>query len=224
MVVAVVVGAAACAGMSVSTGERPPQAAVHPASPFDGDSNSRIAHGHGLRQVDGILVTLPKGWTFRRNPLPALLEPSVPFAVGSWRFPAGGNCALTHAINAEPTAAALVWLYEYTPAAVRSGFGDFPPRPKRFRLGPLQGPLGVPRCTRLYRPIPLTPPLPRSPGRARKTYPQTSTPSCGRHPRQHQGRSPPGLNRCESASLPPRRPPDAAVPPGGNEHARLRDS
>lgn len=141
MVVAVVVGAAACAGMSVSTGERPPQAAVHPASPFDGDSNSRIAHGHGLRQVDGISVTLPKGWTFRRNPLPALLEPSVPFAVGSWRFPAGGNCALTHAINAEPTAAALVWLYEYTPAAVRSGFGDFPPRPKRFRLGPLQGPL-----------------------------------------------------------------------------------
>jgi hypothetical protein len=108
---------------------------------------------HGVPQqqttVNGISINVPKGWTLRRNPVPALVEPSLPFAVGSWRFPSGGNgCAPSRAISARPPAAALFWLYEYPPATQRST--DFPPQPQTFHLGRLGGPfecLGV----RAYR-------------------------------------------------------------------------
>lgn len=103
--------------------------------------------------VDGISIRVPKGWTFRPNPLPVLVEPSLPFAVGSWPFPAGGNgCAPSRAIGAQPPTAALFWLYEY-PAADRPQ-SDFPPQPKTFHLGPLGGPfecLGVRAYRILFR-------------------------------------------------------------------------
>jgi hypothetical protein len=81
--------------------------------------------------------------------VPVLVEPRLPFALGSWPLPTGGNgCAPSRAIDALPPAAALLWLYEY-PATGRGAEG-FPPQPRRFHLGRLGGPyecLGV----RAYR-------------------------------------------------------------------------
>ena len=42
------------------------------------------------------------------------------------------------AIETVPDSAALVWLYEYAPGHFRAR--DFPPQPRRFRLGKLRGP------------------------------------------------------------------------------------
>ncbi|HEX3329435.1 MAG TPA: hypothetical protein VHS27_05910 [Gaiellales bacterium] len=61
--------------------------------------------------MDGISIRVPNGWTLRRNPVPALVEPALPFAVGSWPLPSGGNgCAPSWAISSQPAAAALFWL------------------------------------------------------------------------------------------------------------------
>lgn len=111
-----------------------------------GAGHAAPGHPASRRQtVDAISIAVPKGWTLRRDPVPALVEPSLRFAVGSWRLPSGGNgCAPTRAIRALPPSAALFWLYEYGPGARRQS--DFPPQPARFRLGRLGGPfecLGV---------------------------------------------------------------------------------
>jgi hypothetical protein len=118
--------------------------------------------GHGVtardhrapqrRTVDGISIDVPRGWTLRRNPVPGLVSPSVPFAVGSWSLPRGGECAPSSAIHAQPPTAALLWLYEYPSGGVRAS--DFPPEPSRFRLGRLGGPyecLGVRAYRMLFR-------------------------------------------------------------------------
>ncbi len=115
-----------------------------------GGSRHAARHGAGRREtVDAISIDVPRGWTLRRDPVPALVEPSLPFAVGSWPLPAGGNgCAPTRAIRARPPSGALLWLYEYRRGERPQG--DFPPQPARFRLGRLGGPfecLGV----RAYR-------------------------------------------------------------------------
>jgi hypothetical protein len=106
-----------------------------------------------LQTVDGISIKVPKGWTLRRNPVPTLVEPALPFAVGSWPLPSGGNgCAPSRAISAQPAAAALFWLYEYPRAGQRRS--DFPPPNKPFRLGRLGGPfecLGVRAYRILFR-------------------------------------------------------------------------
>ena len=111
---------------------------------------ARRGHGAPTRQtVDGISINVPRGWTLRRNPVPALVEPALPFAVGSWPLPSGGNgCAPSRAISAQPATGALFWLYEYPSADLHRS--DFPPQAKQFRLGRLGGPfecLGV----RAYR-------------------------------------------------------------------------
>jgi hypothetical protein len=112
--------------------------------------------GHGAptrRTVDGISIEVPGGWTLRRDPVPALVEPALPFAVGSWPLPAGGNgCAPSRAIGAQPATAALFWLYEYRPPGLHRS--DFPPQEKRFRLGRPGGPfecLGVRAYRILFR-------------------------------------------------------------------------
>lgn len=119
-----------------------------------GEASGHTASTASERQtVDGISINVPRGWTLRRHPVPALLEPSLPFAVGSWRLPSGGNgCAPTKAIGAQPATAALFWLYEYPPAGQQSS--DFPPQPARFHLGRLGGPfecLGVRTYRILFR-------------------------------------------------------------------------
>jgi hypothetical protein len=118
-------------------------AATHAAA---GPPGSRRHHGAPNQQtVDGISIRVPRGWTLRRDPVPALLEPSLPFAVGSWPLPSGGNgCAPTRAISGQPPTAALFWLYEYPPTGQQNS--DFPPQPARFHLGRPGGPfecLGV---------------------------------------------------------------------------------
>ena len=93
----------------------------------------------GTDPVHGISIRLPQGWTLRRDPVPALVEPALRFAVGSWPLPVGGNgCAPSRAIEAVPDRAALIWLYEYAPGHFRAQ--DFAPEPRRFRLGELRGP------------------------------------------------------------------------------------
>ena len=119
-----------------------------------GGSRHAARRGAGQREtVDAISIKLPAGWTLRRDPVPALVEPSLPFAVGSWPLPRGGNrCAPTRAIRARPKSAALLWLYEYRQGERRRS--DFPPRPGRFRLGRLGGPfecLGVRAYLILFR-------------------------------------------------------------------------
>jgi hypothetical protein len=116
------------------------------SSATTGHASTGQAHQDGKEQtVDGISIKLPRGWTLRRDPVPILVEPSLPFAVGSWRLPSGGNgCAPSKAIDSEPATAALLWLYEYAPGHFRKA--DFAPQPKRFHLGRLGGPyecLGV---------------------------------------------------------------------------------
>jgi hypothetical protein len=118
------------------------------------DASGHAASNPAERQtVDGISINVPRGWTLRRHPVPALIEPSLPFAVGSWPVPSGGNgCAPSRAISAQPATAALFWLYEYAPSGRPSS--DFPPQPKRFHLGRLGGPfecLGVRSYLILFR-------------------------------------------------------------------------
>ena len=114
----------------------------------------RRAHGVPTRQtVDRVSIAVPGGWTVRRNPVPALVEPALLFAVGSWPLPSGGNgCAPSRAIGAQPTTGALFWLYEYRSAGLHRS--EFPRQEKRFRLGPLGGPfecLGVRAHQILFR-------------------------------------------------------------------------
>jgi hypothetical protein len=116
-------------------------------------ATAQTHRSHHGQTVEGISITLPEGWTLRRDPVPSLVEPSLRFAAGSWRLPAGGNgCAPSRAITSEPATAALFWVYEYAPGHFRKA--DFPPQPKRFRLGRLGGPyecLGVRAYKILFR-------------------------------------------------------------------------
>lgn len=81
----------------------------------------------------GVSLDTPAAWHFNSNPAPALLSPTMLFAVGTGPVPTGGNCAPTAALKALPANGALFVLYEYASA-------DFPPRPERLRLGAIGGP------------------------------------------------------------------------------------
>jgi hypothetical protein len=100
---------------------------------------------------DALSISTPPGWAFTLRPVPRLVEPSVPLAVGSAAVPRGGGCAPTRAIRALPRGGVLVWVYEYH-TAVRPR--AFPVKRKHIRLGPLGGPyecLGVRAYTVLFR-------------------------------------------------------------------------
>lgn len=92
---------------------------------------------------DGLAISTPPGRTFRAQPVPNLLQPAIPFAVGSWALPRGGSCAPTRAIRSQPSRSVLLWLFEYHANVTAR---EFPKRPERFHLGRLGGPfecLGV---------------------------------------------------------------------------------
>lgn len=78
---------------------------------------------------DGLSIRIPAAWTFHQDPSgPA--EPRTVFAVGSWPFPTGGECAPTAAQAEVPPDGAFFWLIEY-----RDPQGnDFPERGERFVL------------------------------------------------------------------------------------------
>jgi hypothetical protein len=85
-----------------------------------------------------VSIDAPAAWHFNRNPAPALLSPTMLFAVGTGPVPTGGSCAPTAALKTLPANGALFVLYEssqydYTHAGL-------PPRPERLRLGAIGGP------------------------------------------------------------------------------------
>lgn len=79
---------------------------------------------------DGISITIPEGWIFHQD-ASGPIEPEMLFAVGSWGFPTGGDCAPTSAQEELPADGALLWLMEYRSSRDPE---DFPPRPERFEL------------------------------------------------------------------------------------------
>jgi hypothetical protein len=81
----------------------------------------------------GVSIDTPAAWHFNSDPAPALLSPTMLFAVGTGPVPTGGSCAPTAALKALPANGALFVLYEYTQAGFR-------PRPKRLYFGALGGP------------------------------------------------------------------------------------
>lgn len=89
---------------------------------------------------DGLRIRIPASWTFHQDPSgPA--EPRTIFAVGTWAFPTGGECAPAAAHAQLPSDGAFVWLIEYRdPQGV-----DFPERPESFALDPAT--LGTYECS-----------------------------------------------------------------------------
>jgi hypothetical protein len=92
---------------------------------------------------DGLAISIPDSWTFRENPSGPDLPPTQ-FAVGSWTFPTGGECAPIEAQHVMPPDGALIWLLE-------PGLGGdldpeaFPPRPDDFALD--ESTLGTYECS-----------------------------------------------------------------------------
>jgi hypothetical protein len=78
---------------------------------------------------DGLSIRIPMAWTFHQDPSgPA--EPRTVFAVGSWLFAKGGDCAPTAAQAQLPRDGVFLWLIEY-----RDPQGNvFPQRGERFEL------------------------------------------------------------------------------------------
>jgi hypothetical protein len=87
----------------------------------------------------GVAIATPKSWVLATQEGPAR-PVVVNFKLGSWKFPSGGPCGTTAAFNVLPANGMFLWMFE-------SSGGDsisFPPRPARFKLGPLKGPF---ECT-----------------------------------------------------------------------------
>jgi len=100
---------------------------------------------------DALSIATPPGWAFTERPVPRLVEPSVPFAVGSGTAPRGGGCAPTRAIHDVRNPGLLIWVYEYHRGVKQR---DFPLRRRPLGLGALGGPyecLGVRAYTILFR-------------------------------------------------------------------------
>jgi hypothetical protein len=78
---------------------------------------------------DGLSIRIPAGWTFHQDPSgPA--EPRTVFAVGSWPFSTGGECAPTAAQAKLPPDGVFLWLIEYSDPQGN----EFPERPEHFEL------------------------------------------------------------------------------------------
>jgi len=69
-----------------------------------------------------------------------VVAPPILLALGTWRFPSGGDCAPTRALADLPKNGTFLWFFEYVDPANRDP-KDFPRRPEHFALGKLQGPL-----------------------------------------------------------------------------------
>jgi hypothetical protein len=82
-------------------------------------------------QDDAVKISIPRGWTWREDPVPNLGEPRILFATGTWDFPVGGDCGPNPALEDLPSDGALVWLLEYR---LPSNVDDFPPRPDPLSL------------------------------------------------------------------------------------------
>jgi hypothetical protein len=92
-----------------------------------------------VRHTDdaGVSIDTPADWTFNGDPVPALAEPAMLFAVGTGPVPTGGDCAPRPAIEALPKDGVLFTLQEY--GNVDEPY-TFPLRPDQFDIGSLVGP------------------------------------------------------------------------------------
>jgi hypothetical protein len=88
----------------------------------------------------GVAIDAPPAWSFKVDPVPALVSPPILFALGTGTVPAGGDCAPTAAISSMPPDGALIALTEYA-GRVPQPY-TFPRRPESFQLGPPGGPFG----------------------------------------------------------------------------------
>jgi hypothetical protein len=79
---------------------------------------------------DGLSIRIPEPWSFHQDPS-GPDDPRTLFAVGSWTFTVGGECAPVAAQEELPVDGTLFWLIEYVDVADPS---EFPARPEHFEL------------------------------------------------------------------------------------------
>ena len=100
-------------------------------------SSSPPPPGWVRHSASGVSIDTPAAWHVNSNPAPALVAPTMLFAIGTGPVPTGGRCGPTAAIKAMPADGALFVLYETGSAGAPY---TFPPRPARLHLGSLGGP------------------------------------------------------------------------------------
>ncbi|HYY07343.1 MAG TPA: hypothetical protein VFA25_01935 [Actinomycetota bacterium] len=85
----------------------------------------------------GAVVSVPEGWSVQEDPLPALIDPRIVLAAGSYDFPRPAlvACGVQPGLDAMPSDAVFFWIVVYPlPAAPGEEFAKAPPWPGRFRL------------------------------------------------------------------------------------------
>jgi hypothetical protein len=112
-------------GPAVGTATSPPPAT---------SSSSPPPAGWVRRSASGVSIDIPAAWHINSNPVPALADPTILFAIGTGPLPTGGRCGPTASIRAMPADGALFVLYETGSAGEPY---TFPPRPERLHLGSL---------------------------------------------------------------------------------------
>jgi hypothetical protein len=84
------------------------------------------------------LLAVPSGWFQDADPLPALVDPVIVVAAGSWRFPQNPliACGDQPALEALPANAAFLWIvrYQIAPDDPLGSFRGADPWPDRFTL------------------------------------------------------------------------------------------
>jgi hypothetical protein len=88
--------------------------------------------------TDERLLELPPGWFDQADPLPAMIDPVIVVAAGSWEFPEHPlyACGEQPALEAMPRDDAFLWIvrYEVEPGDPLGGFRQAQPWPERFSL------------------------------------------------------------------------------------------
>lgn len=87
---------------------------------------------------DGLAIQTPRSWTFMAEDVPGPLSPTTDFGLGTWDFPTGGSCGPREAATTVPAEGMFLVLIEYHGTQDPS---DFRPRPEKFGLGEIGGPL-----------------------------------------------------------------------------------
>jgi hypothetical protein len=122
----------------VEFGSSPPPAAMWDAVD-DALAGIEIAGADRPAPPDeGPTVLVPEGWFVQENPLPALIDPRIVVAVGSWDFPRPAlvACGEQPALRAMPRDGAFFWIVEYpfTGTPEDAGLEGGTPWPSTFSL------------------------------------------------------------------------------------------
>jgi hypothetical protein len=87
---------------------------------------------------ESAVLELPAGWFQERDPLPALVDPVIVVAAGSWRFPPSPliACGKQPALEALPPDGAFLWILRYPigPGEFLGAFRHADPWPEHFTL------------------------------------------------------------------------------------------